>query len=1074
MESGKMAMVERRITFAARYRSTSLNLAGLDLTALPESIGNLTTLNTLDLSGNQLTVLPASIFNITGLRSIKLQKNSLSVLPSSIGKLTKLHTLELKSNRLRTLPDSIGKLGSLRLLQLQDNQLSELPDSIVNLARLTNFNVSNNQVAALPTAIGRLTKLRTFQLQANQLSALPHSMVNLTSLTNLDLSDNQLTALPEFFDKLTRLNFLQLQRNQLHVLPESIGHLVALSHLDAEDNQLNKLPESIGSLTSLRSLQLQGNELRTLPESIGHLTLLTRLNLSENRLDTLPESIGNLISLRSLQIQKNHLRTLPVSIGNLSELTSLHWHENDLVFPPREVQALGTTGLQAFLRSLWAEASEQWVSKMLVVGEAAVGKTSVTKVLCGLPYDPSEPQTHGVHVDPLVLTHPSRSKIKMRLSVWDFGGQLEYRATQRFYLSDRSLFVLVWNSRRGWRVGGQIEEWLQAISTVAPSSPVFVVATHAAESVVDLDEVDLQRRYPRIVGFARVDCSDGTGIGELRERLAAQAALLPLMGQRWPDAWTRAADALSSEDRRHISVSRCDQLMEAVGVDDAQMRAIIRAALHDRGEILHFPYDPELADTVILQPAWVDTMITRVLDSQEIVDRGGLLSREHRAQLWRDIDDAGLREMLTALMERFDLAYRVDASGHSDIALVVERLPAGAPTRLPAGWDNALDQPGASQVQVRYKLESRQAGIPSWFIAREHRFTTGTAWSRGVLLQYRGQTIPAWALLTDDGMAQPTVTLTVRGRAPYAFFSILDEGFTGTIKERYPGLRPRRMIPCICSPTTTPCEHEFDGSDAQRALDHGFPLQCPKTFTMVDVRSLLLGLRPASLESILTRLDDDVHAVKENLDDVKNVTTRIERFQLQVLDTVRDLLGHRASQGINCPSIFTLVKVGNTRYQLQLYCEQPDNPHPLQDGDGMYELRNVPAWLKKYAPYLQLVLIGLRYALPIVGPALTGIAGIALTEVEKAQLEASCKLLEGITAIPDVGQRIDDAFPDTRTHQVQRVTANFAELRQALLDIDPDFGGLRPRQLPENRGIAYLCVQHRQALTYPQESDAHL
>jgi len=53
-----------------------------------------------------------------------------------------------------------------------------------------------------------------------------------------------------------------------------------------------------------------------------------------------------------------------------------------------------------------------------------------------------------------------------------------------------------------------------------------------------------------------------------------------------------------------------------------------------------------------------------------------------------------------------------------------------------------------------------------------------------------------------------------------------------------------------------------------------------------------------------------------------------------------------------------------------------------------------------------------------------------------------------------------------------RATADvdFTELRAALLEIDRDFGGLRPRQPPENRGIVYLCRSHREALRYPQQT----
>lgn len=200
------------------------------------------------------------------------------------------------------------------------------------------------------------------------------------------------------------------------------------------------------------------------------------------------------------------LTAVPESVGNLTSLTRLDLSGNPLANPPPEVVAAGMSAVLEFLRALRDGGAEQWVSKMLVVGEPMVGKTSVTKALCDLPYDRDEPPTHGVHLDPLDLPHPSRAGTVMRLNVWDFGGQLEYRATQRFYLTDRSLFMLVWNPRVGSRsAGGRVAEWLQAIRAVAPGSPVVIVATHCTqdEAPYDLDEEGLRREYPQIAAITR-------------------------------------------------------------------------------------------------------------------------------------------------------------------------------------------------------------------------------------------------------------------------------------------------------------------------------------------------------------------------------------------------------------------------------------------------------------------------------------------------------------------------------------------------------------------------------------------
>ncbi|MEY9933908.1 hypothetical protein ABH926_008571 [Catenulispora sp. GP43] len=100
----------RRIEQAFHDCAAVLDLAGVEIRGLPESIGNLTALTTLDLSETGLTVLPESIGNLTALTTLDLSETGLTVLPESIGNLTALTTLDLSETGLTVLPESIGNL----------------------------------------------------------------------------------------------------------------------------------------------------------------------------------------------------------------------------------------------------------------------------------------------------------------------------------------------------------------------------------------------------------------------------------------------------------------------------------------------------------------------------------------------------------------------------------------------------------------------------------------------------------------------------------------------------------------------------------------------------------------------------------------------------------------------------------------------------------------------------------------------------------------------------------------------------------------------------------------------------
>ncbi|RAP31330.1 hypothetical protein DID78_01470 [Candidatus Marinamargulisbacteria bacterium SCGC AG-343-D04] len=99
----------------------SLDLSFLQLTELPKSIEQLTSLTELHISCNKLTALPKSIENLSALTALRISDNQLTSLPKWIGNLTALTTLVLCNNKLTDLPKSIRNLMKLEIIALHNN-----------------------------------------------------------------------------------------------------------------------------------------------------------------------------------------------------------------------------------------------------------------------------------------------------------------------------------------------------------------------------------------------------------------------------------------------------------------------------------------------------------------------------------------------------------------------------------------------------------------------------------------------------------------------------------------------------------------------------------------------------------------------------------------------------------------------------------------------------------------------------------------------------------------------------------------------------------------------------------------
>ena len=100
---------------------------------------------TLDLSGRNLTAVPTSEFNDTSIEKLNLSHNALTgALPAEIRRLSNLRTLDASYNRMTGVPAEIGQLSDLEILDLSYNQLTGLPQELGNLQHLRVLNLTGN------------------------------------------------------------------------------------------------------------------------------------------------------------------------------------------------------------------------------------------------------------------------------------------------------------------------------------------------------------------------------------------------------------------------------------------------------------------------------------------------------------------------------------------------------------------------------------------------------------------------------------------------------------------------------------------------------------------------------------------------------------------------------------------------------------------------------------------------------------------------------------------------------------------------------------------------------------------
>ena len=718
-----------------------------------------------------------------------------------------------------------------------------------------------------------------------------------------------------------------------------------------------------------------------------------------------------------------------------------------------------------------------WESKVLIVGEGAVGKTRLYQALKGEPWVEGAPDsgaTVGIEIGPLPLPHPAHPDVTMHLKCWDFAGQDVTHATHQFFFSERTLFLVCWNARAGWEAG-KLRKWLANIRDRAPHATVLLVATQCDEPHSDYPEKELRADFPQIAATFKTSSKRGDGIPELRAAIAEHAQALPMMGLRWPQSWRAAQQAVQSLgwDEPHAGLPKVQQVLLKRGLKEEDAELLLRW-LHELGEVLYYHDDPDLAYVVMLDPQWVTKRVGEVLASRAVQDAQGVLTRACLDELWPEAEPH-IREHLLRMMERFDLAYRVPER-QDDRSLVVERLPQNPPS-YEADWEAWAGQP---QVRLRYRLKAMHPGIPTWFIARCHRFSCGIHWLRGVLFQDHAKDARHLALIMANETDR-TVDFTVRGAQPWTFLPLLKDGFEDTVTKRYPGLEWERLAPC---PGTrkdgTACDYEFALADLEAlrwpldpAEEPIFNIRCTRCRTEHRIDALLLGLSPApakdaeKLEEILLAVHDEGAATREHVtEEMKEARQFIQRAFVDEWNKAQEI------EEQSCPTVFALFPVDGatimreSTMRLQLYCMAPGCWHGI-GAEGACQFQPMKEGWATAARWTHRAVKWLRPTAALLpgGLALAGEYAEALkdtADAAKNELALTASVFKELDAIPALSDASEARLAQGALAREHQGDVELRELKMFLDSLDfpvKPCGGLRRVRTPEGH-LLWLCAEH--------------
>ncbi|KAL1118680.1 hypothetical protein V6Z11_D01G052700 [Gossypium hirsutum] len=334
----------------------SLQVSSPYLQELPDSVGNLRSLEILDLGGGNLKgPIPASLGNLTQLEHLDLSHNNFDgPIPCSVFNFTQLQFLDLSKNKLvGSFPSKGSGLSQLSILRLHHNFLSgRVPSWFFTLPSLVELMLNSNKLNGNfeLTKLSELSKLEVLSLSDNALSSFTsasNSNYSLPRLVSLQLSSCNISEFPNFVRNLEGLNFLNLSYNRIHVIEADMFlKFKGLQVLDLSHN----IPLSVGNnsevdlvLPWLSDLCLSSCNITELSNFLTTQESLMFLDLSNNNIQgRITEQENNWGSnLVNLDLSNNLLTALEYYPWKSIELLDLGSNliEGPLLAPPPSTMA---------------------------------------------------------------------------------------------------------------------------------------------------------------------------------------------------------------------------------------------------------------------------------------------------------------------------------------------------------------------------------------------------------------------------------------------------------------------------------------------------------------------------------------------------------------------------------------------------------------------------------------------------------------------------------------------------------------------------------------------------------------
>ena len=573
----------------------------------------------------------------------------------------------------------------------------------------------------------------------------------------------------------------------LPLIHKSFTDIMMLKNLNIlilNDCDITKIPINLFDLPYLKFFSLRNNKIKYFSKFIINRPFVITVD------NAIPEFKGEFLSDYNSEDEPAPEDKEYFSYFKRMRFTStidlpyvLDIFNNPIESPPIEIIKKGKSSIAEYFSSLGKGYKYVNEVKAILIGDGESGKTSLVKRIIENDFNKNEHQTHGISIRNWKFLKNNNEII---VHFWDFGGQEIMHATHQFFLSKRSLYILVLDGRRDEKT----EYWLKHIESFGGDSPILIVLNKIDQnSSFEVNRKFLKEKYKAIKGFYRISCSENIGIDNFIKKLKIELSKVEILKTTWSVDWLNVKEQLEKISQPYFSYRSYRDLCLKNNINKKESQNTLVEFLHDLGLVIHFE-EFELKDTYILEPQWITQAVYGILNSQDLSRKKGVISLNAIDKILCRSENNISKEAtldypenklpyIINLMEKFELCYKID----NNKILIPDLLEIQEP-KFNFDYENALN------FIVSYDFLPKSI-LPRLMVRLHKDIQYNLRWRTGFILIEDDSNCTS-LIKSDD--RENKILISVNGDRKRDYFSIIRKTLKD-INESFEKLQTKELIP---------------------------------------------------------------------------------------------------------------------------------------------------------------------------------------------------------------------------------------------------------------------------------------